>query len=332
MVTGNEVFSMFPINRPSRRTVLGAAIGAACGAFSNNLTAAVAPPSVTTTSLPIPPRLQWDELDGYCGECSIQQAALYFGTYVSQYACRGIINPNQKSQLLVAVNAQTVLTALRLTSAEFNYNQASSQQFAGYYGWVKQHLKLKHPVMIVAYVKGLNDPDYDHIMLATGFTSSNSTTYVATDRLYFNDCFTPTANMRVASTLSDTRRMRANGARYEFCIPTNICYGCAITGIKDTSGAALPVQIQLANWSEPDVMAGATAAMLTGTVSVSGLTTGRSYSLYRYNNHLNVPTTNYVRSNYTSVVNFVASNPTATFPATMISNGVAVFRCLPAGK
>ncbi len=322
---------MFPFILPSRRTMLGTAVSAVYGTY-DNLAAAAAPLSVTTTSLPIPPRLQWDELDGYCGECSIQQAALYFGTYVSQYVCRAIINPNQKSQLLVAVNDQTVLTALRLTSAKFNYNQAANPQFAGYFGWVKQHLALKRPVLIVSYVKGLSDPDYDHIMLATGFTSSNSTTYVGTDRLYFNDCYSPSANMRVASTLSDVRRMRVNGAKYEFCIPTNICYGTAITGIADTSGAALPVQLKLASWSEPDIMAGAAPATLNATVSVTGLIAGRSYSLYRYNNHLNVPTTNYIRSNYTSVVNFVATNPTATFPASMISNGVAVFRCLPAGK
>lgn len=311
--------------------MLGTAVSAVYGTY-DNLAAAAAPLSVTTTSLPIPPRLQWDELDGYCGECSIQQAAIYFGTYVSQYVCRAIINPNQKSQLLVAVNDQTVLTALRLTSAKFNYNQAANPQFARYFGWVKQHIALKRPVLIVAYVKGLSDPDYDHIMLATGFTSSNSTTYVGTDRLYFNDCYSPSANMRVASTLSDVRRMRVNGAKYEFCIPTNICYGTAITGIADTSGAALPVQLKLASWSEPDIMAGAAPATLNATVSVTGLIAGRSYSLYRYNNHLNVPTTNYIRSNYTSVVNFVATNPTATFPASMISNGVAVFRCLPAGK
>lgn len=322
---------MFPFIRPSRRTMLGTAVSAVYGTY-DNLAAAAAPLSVTTTSLPIPPRLQWDELDGYCGECSIQQAALYFGTYVSQYVCRAIINPNQKSQLLVAVNDQTVLTSLRLTSAKFNYNQAANPQFAGYFGWVKQHIALKRPVLIVSYVKGLSDPDYDHIMLATGFTSSNSTTYVGTDRLYFNDCYSPSANMRVASTLSDVRRMRVNGTKYEFCIPTNICYGTAITGIADTSGAALPVQLKLASWSEPDIMAGAAPATLNATVSVTGLIAGRSYSLYRYNNHLNVPTTNYVRSNYTSVVNFVATNPTATFPASMISNGVAVFRCLPAGK
>ena len=322
---------MFPFIRPSRRTMLGTAVSAVYGTY-DNLAAAAAPLSVTTTSLPIPPRLQWDELDGYCGECSIQQAALYFGTYVSQYVCRAIINPNQKSQLLVAVNDQTVLTSLRLTSAKFNYNQAANPQFAGYFGWVKQHLALKRPVLIVSYVKGLSDPDYDHIMLATGFTSSNSTTYVGTDRLYFNDCYSPSANMRVASTLSDVRRMRVNGAKYEFCIPTNICYGTAITGIADTSGAALPVQLKLASWSEPDIMAGAAPATLNATVSATGLIAGRSYSLYRYNNYLNVPNTNYVRSNYTSVVNFVATNPTATFPATVLSNGMATFRCLPAGK
>ena len=155
------------------------------------------------SQLPIPSRLQWEELDGYCGECSIQQAALYFGTYVSQYACRGIINTNQLSQLLVAVNAQKVLTALRLTSTEFDYNRTASPQFLPWFGWVKQHLYLKHPVMIVAFVRGLSDPDYDHIMLATGFTSTDSTTYHATDLLCFNDCFDPLVKTRVASTLND---------------------------------------------------------------------------------------------------------------------------------
>jgi hypothetical protein len=125
--------------------------------------------------LPIPPRLQWDELDGYCGECSIQQAALYFGTYVSQYVCRGIININQKSQLLVGVNDQTVLTALKLTSLAWDYNKARKPQFQSHFGWLKQQLNLKRPVLITTYVQGLSDTDYDHIMLATGFTSTDAT-------------------------------------------------------------------------------------------------------------------------------------------------------------
>jgi len=284
------------------------------------------------SQLPIPSRLQWEELDGYCGECSIQQAALYFGTYVSQYACRGIINTNQLSQLLVAVNAQKVLTALRLTSTEFDYNRTASPQFLPWFGWVKQHLYLKHPVMIVAYVRGLSDPDYDHIMLATGFTSTDSTTYRATDLLCFNDCFDPLVKTRVASTLNDNRKMRVNGAKYPFCIPTTTCYGCAITGIQDTSLAALPVQVILNTWSEPDIIAGAKPATLNATVSISGLTIGKSYSLYRYNDYRTVPTTNYTKSVYSSVVQFVANSTAATYPVLIPSNSVAVFRCLPAGK
>lgn len=284
------------------------------------------------SQLPIPSRLQWEELDGYCGECSIQQAALYFGTYVSQYACRGIINTNQLSQLLVAVNAQKVLTALRLTSTEFDYNRTASPQFLPWFGWVKQHLYLKHPVMIVAYVRGLSDPDYDHIMLATGFTSTDSTTYRATDLLCFNDCFDPLVKTRVASTLNDNRKMRVNGAKYPFCIPTTTCYGCAITGIQDTSLAALPVQVILNTWSEPDIIAGAKPATLNATVSISGLTIGKSYSLYRYNDYRTVPTTKYAKSVYSSVVQFVANSTAATYPVLIPSNSVAVFRCLPAGK
>ncbi len=314
----------------SRRQMFGVATGAALGLQHALPTMAQA--ATLVSQLPIPSRLQWEELDGYCGECSIQQAALYFGTYVSQYACRGIINTNQLSQLLVAVNAQKVLTALRLTSTEFDYNRTASPQFLPWFGWVKQHLYLKHPVMIVAYVRGLSDPDYDHIMLATGFTSTDSTTYHATDLLCFNDCFDPLVKTRVASTLNDNRKMRVNGAKYPFCIPTTTCYGCAITGIQDTSLAALPVQVILNTWSEPDIIAGAKPVTLNATVSISGLTIGKSYSLYRYNDYRTVPTANYAKSAYSSVVQFVANSTALTYPVLIPSNSVAVFRCLPAGK
>ena len=213
---------MFKLELQTRRNFFSAT---ALGLTSAGIASAQTAP--TTIRMPIAPRRQWDEKNGYCGECSIQQAALYFGTYVSQYVCRAIINTNQQSQLLVAVNAQKVLTALKLNSTEFNYNGYASPQFQTYFGWVKQHLKLLHPVLITAFVKGLSDPDYDHIMLATGVTASNFTTYNSTDQLYFNDCFSSQVSIRTASTLNDIRSMLINGAKYPFCIPTKICYGCA---------------------------------------------------------------------------------------------------------
>ena len=312
--------------------LLFAAAASHAGGQQALLMAAGATAATTTVTLGIPPRLQWDELNGYCGECCIQQAALAFGTYVSQSVCRSIINPDQQSQLLVAVNDTAVLAALRLTSAEFNYSTAATPQFAGYFGWVKQQLSLRHPVMIVAYIKGMSDPDYDHIMLATGFTSSNTTTYLAADHLFFNDGYNRTADNRLASTLADTRRMTGNGATYEYCIPSTVCYGCAITGIQDSSHAALPVRVTLADWSEPDLIAGARPATLSATIDVSGLIVGKAYTLYRYNDYHNVPTLNYARSSYTSATNFTATKTTASFPALIPSNSTAVFRCLPAGK
>jgi len=313
----------------ARRNFLGTSAATALGLTSTRLATAQ---TTSTIRMPIAPRRQWDQKNGYCGECCVQQAALFFGTYVSQYVCRAIINSNQLSQLLVAVNAQKVLSALKLSSTEFNYNGYASPQFPSYFGWVKQHLKALHPVLITAYVKGLKDPDYDHIMLATGVTSSNFTTYNSTDQLYFNDCFSSQVSIRTASTLNDLRSMLVNGAKYSFCIPTKICYGCAVLGIQDSSGKALPVSITLGTWTEPNVIAGVAPSALSASVSVSGLTPGKAYSLFRYNDYRTVPTSNYTSSAYSSVRNFVASSVNASFPESIISNGVAIFRCVPTGS
>ncbi len=285
-----------------------------------------------TVRLPIPPRLQWTELHGYCGECSIQQAALYFGTYASQRVCRGIINPNQHRQVLVGANERKVLTALRLHSEEFDHNDVAAPQFEAYFCWVKQHLQSGHPVMIVAYDPQGHDADYDHIMLATGFTSRNAATYHPFDRLFFNNNFSRTTIDRRAATLPDTRQMLGNGEHYEFCVPEIIDYGCAITGIVDDSQAALPVQIHLGTWSEPDLIAGKHPVLLDAKLTVGGLTSGRLYTLYRYNDYLDVPADDYAESEYSCAESFVAIGSTAAFSASILSDGVAVFRCLPAGE
>jgi hypothetical protein len=38
--------------------------------------------------LDMPARKQWLNYDGYCGEASLQMAALYYGAWISQYAAR----------------------------------------------------------------------------------------------------------------------------------------------------------------------------------------------------------------------------------------------------
>ena len=321
------------MNPFNRRQFLGLAAGTVLSSGFITPTSVQATQAGTpqTVSLPISPRLQWDELNGYCGECMVQQAALYYGTYASQWACRAIINRNQSNQLLVGVNDQQVLTALRLTSQNFDDQQQPTPQYKAYFGWIKQQLASQHPVIITTYVQGLYDTDYDHIMLATGFTSTESITYHPTDQLIFNDGYSQTPLTRLAATLFDTRAMNRNGALFEYCLPETVDYGCAVTGIHDTSRAALPVQLHLNHWSEPDLVASQHPTTFDATATVNGLTPGKTYVLYRYNNYNNVPTHNYTKSRYSSLTRFVPTQTTAACAVKIPSNGVAIFRCLPAG-
>ena len=74
-----------------------------------------------SVQLDIPPRLQWDNNNGYCGECSIQQIALYYGTYVSQYNAREIIDPTQQQDVWVPDNSGPICDALRLNFEAWDY-------------------------------------------------------------------------------------------------------------------------------------------------------------------------------------------------------------------
>lgn len=279
--------------------------------------------------LNIPPREQWDNNNGYCGECSIQQCALFFGTYISQYNAREIIDPTQQQDVWVPDNSGPIFDALRLNYVAWNSNQATPQ-YQNYLVWTKSHLQQKHPVIIDVYVQGESDPDYDHIIPATGFTSVDTNTYHATDTLVFNDNYATTPYTRTFGTLYDTRAMTGNGAIYEYCIPRDTDYGCAVTGIKDSSGTTLPVYLGVDRWNEPNISQGKSPVQMNATIQISALTTGTAYVLLRYNDYHNVPTNNYLSSAYNSSTTFVATNSTQTLFDKFMSDGTVIYRCVPA--
>ena len=66
-------------------TLAGAA-AMACGGGSSPGASPTATP--TTVRLPIPPRLQWEELDGYCGECAIPLLAILCVPFSPQFVAR----------------------------------------------------------------------------------------------------------------------------------------------------------------------------------------------------------------------------------------------------
>jgi hypothetical protein len=283
-----------------------------------------------SVQLDIPPRAQWDNNNGYCGECSIQQCALYFGTYISQYRAREIVYPtSQAHDVWVPETSGPIFDALRLNYEAWNSAQATPQ-YQSYLVWTKSHLQRKHPVIIDVYVQEESDPDYDHIIPATGFTSVDTNTYHAADTLVFNDNYATTLYTRTFGTLYDTRAMTGNGAIYEYCIPRDTDYGCAVTGTKDGSGTALPVSLKVDRWNEPNISQGKSPVQMNATIQVSALTTGTAYVLLRYNDYHNVPTNNYLSSAYNSSTTFVATNSTQTLSDNFMSDGTVIYRCVPA--
>lgn len=177
-------------------------------------------PAQVSTLLDMPGRLQWDNNNGYCGENSILAIGMYYGNYVSEIVGRRLAG----GELLIASNDATAFNALSFTYDEWDYNQVTPQ-YQNYLVWVKQHLNNKQPVIITVYIKGMSDPDYDHIIPAIGFNAATVNSYNGNDQLTYNSNYDSIPFTRTFASIFDTRTMAGNGAAYDYCIPKNVDYG-----------------------------------------------------------------------------------------------------------
>jgi len=278
--------------------------------------------------LDIPPRKQWENRNGYCGACSIQQVALYHGAYVSQAVSRAIIDPDQDEEVLVGVNMAEVLNSLSFEFECWQYDAQPTPQYRDYLVWIAQHLEDRHPVIITCYIKGMGDPDYDHIMVAVGFTGADPNSYQSNDEISYNDCFSPSPFTRTYGSFYDDRSMQENGALYEYCIPKQVDYGCAVTGIKDVNQETYPVRLSVDDWEEPNITLGEAPKTLNATIQVDGLSVGRSYLLLRYDDYRNVPSGNFRESSFDSSREFVPETGTYYLSDQFMSDEVVIYRCI----
>lgn len=77
-----------PFNAPSTNADT-AMSGAAASPSPPSMLSSTTPTIPTySVQLDMPPRLQWPNNNGYCGETSLQMAGLYYGAWISQYAAR----------------------------------------------------------------------------------------------------------------------------------------------------------------------------------------------------------------------------------------------------
>eukprot|EP01062_Namystynia_karyoxenos_P083164 TRINITY_DN9513_c0_g1_i1.p2 TRINITY_DN9513_c0_g1~~TRINITY_DN9513_c0_g1_i1.p2 ORF type:complete len:380 (+),score=154.50 TRINITY_DN9513_c0_g1_i1:130-1140(+) len=273
-----------------------------------------APPAKYTRVLPLRPHQQWNINGGFCGAMSVQLNAMAFGAYISQDLVRkanthgeGHGSPAEGYEVLPGNVAETARN-LKLTCDEWNYNQ-TKPQIAGYKRWMKKHLAQGHPVVWFVMCKGdghvpypgsnPNGGHFDHVEPVWGIGSNSS---LSDDTVYDSDWLVHGSDQdlypyyRTFGSLADNPKMEGNCknaqpgvGRNEMypCLDDQVNYGIAVTGLA-VSGS-LPVSLDVDIQSEPDVRMYAPPSRVHGTVTVSGLQPGKSYTLYRYEGTASLP-------------------------------------------
>jgi hypothetical protein len=309
----------------------------------------------------IPSRNQWQNNFGYCGEVAMIMGGLYFGQYVSQYdaraiASKGIPQDLYASQLLVGVNDTYAAAQMHLSVVE--WDNSSEQSTSSFLAWVKQNVVSGYPVAIGIFMNqylfgdggspSAGDPDYDHIVIATGIGSNHALgdpAYYADDIIYFSDngCWPVTGTPRYgfAYSFGGFQKDRAQANAHDgpiYSLSNNGSnYGVALTGVEDLDKETLPVWVGTSvNYEDPAINDGATARprpmSLALEVRVSGMQPGARYCLYRYNSFASVPVSGFnAHASHAQMTWEIEASSEAPFTVTehIMSDEVVVYRAVP---
>ena len=184
-------------------TASRAAGGLAClSALCLLLSLAPAPASAAAAaySIGIPARLQYDVGGGYCGEVSLQQLMLPFGAWIPQEVARAAGG----GELLLGVNYDAAMSRLRI-----KYDNFISSGYSTFLAWAKAKVVKGTGVVGVTFVKGLSDPDYDHIIPFVGVETATPTGgYSAFDAFFINSGYGTTSVKRWAANFSSTASVK----------------------------------------------------------------------------------------------------------------------------
>jgi len=277
----------------------------------------------STVLLDIPPRIQWDSGHGYCGETSIQSIGLYYGAWISQQIIRDVGD----GEILLGVNSDIALQALNFNFEAWKQDEIDTPQYRTFLPWMKAHLLQKIPVVFGAYLaEGDDSPDYDHIMPAVG---------IQDDTLIFYNNYDVKHIYRDFKLLHATRSECQDGINNGGCIPDDVDFGVAISGIVDKMHVTKPVRLIVNYQDEPNINEGEFPRQMRALVIVSDLTVGQSYALLRYDDYSNVPTDglvdDFLYSDYKIRIDFIANDKEwhYTDPVSFRSDSSLYYRVVP---
>lgn len=318
----------------------------------------VPPKSKYSLRIPGPaPGQQWNINGGFCGAWSTQQCALSVGAWISQDLVRKSNKDQQGIQHnmhgdrtlgyeVMPINVAYTAQHLKLKYEEWDYSH-STPQATVYKKWLKSHLIKGHPVVWFPICKGdghncyqgscPNGGQCDHVEPMFGIYSNHSlddSTVYADDWILHASDQDYEPYYRPIKSLEDDLSMRGNclhagsgfGKNEMYpCFDEKVTYGLAVTGIAVTG--TLPVSLMVDITYEPNVRNRERASQVHGKVTVSGLTSGTSYTLFRYGSTADLPSGPPFAPKAEHTKDFVATGPTWTYsdPNTFASNSATYY-------
>ncbi|UJR11207.1 hypothetical protein I4U23_015388 [Adineta vaga] len=293
-----------------------------------------------TVLLDIPPRLQWDHGNGFCGETSLQSIGLKYGAWISQKLIRDI---NKGEYLLQPMssndrrNSLRTLAKLHFTYDEWDWKNSPQPQFHQFCLWMKRCILQRCPIIFAIFLPGMDYEDYDHIVPAVGIQYQNEDEYDPDDKLIYYDLY---AKKQIKKRLNNeefgaTRRTidyKKNAG--DGCLPIDIDYGIAITGIVDEDQVTLPIHLSVSACDEPDPIFCEAPREMTGIITVENLTIGMFYALLRYSSYKHVPTKGdadaFLQSNFDEIHVFMAMETNYVYedPKQISSKRSVYYRCV----
>ena len=304
------------------------------------------------------PGFQWIDNGGYCGSWAIQRATLAKGAWISQQQVRDhtVASPGappSHDHEILSPNIDEALRRLKLKAEGFDYHNSPTPQQPAYFKWLKAHLVQRNPVVWMIMWDGQRYPAYNmtlpsgvhgHIEPVIGIMSNHPLTDTS---VYPDDTFVHYTDngddtiYKPQSTLSGDWSARGaataqchHGSRY--CIGP-YSYGWAIEGFLDEAGsseatpAAVPASLKVDPWErEPDFRQHEEPIQLSGTLTVEQLSTGRQYSIYRWDSVEEAFT---YKAAY-KIASFKADKDTFVYKDTKTfwNNGTTYYRCVAEGQ
>ena len=251
---------------------------------------------------PIQPGYQWDDAGGYCGSWASQRAILAKGAWVSQQQIRDHTSPcGGHDEEILSCNIAEAWTNLKLDFEAFDYKSTPLPQTDAYFKWLKKQLASGYVVAWMIMwsgqrypIYGLTPPEgmYGHVEPVIGIQSNHplndSTVYDDDVVVHFTDGGVNTVH-RPISTLpgkwAGPGHSAHCGFRHQYCIGFPYGFGWAMKGFaKDPKqSSAMPASLRIDPWkSEPDTRSGEQPEALKGTLTVTELTAGATYDVYRW--------------------------------------------------